>query len=147
MENQENKARFMALVSKETSTWEQEALQRQAESGWRIKSAAIALQILRRLRIQKLSQKQLAELVGVTPQYINKIVKGAENLSLETITKLEAALGKSLITIYVDELSSLGVGTSTQRISVDYYRGGATQPERVTDRYARFHINSGHFSA
>ncbi len=137
----------MSLVSKETSDWEQEALQRQAESGWRMKSAAIALQILRRLRMQKLSQKQLAELVGVTPQYINKIVKGAENLSLETITKLEVALGKSLVTIYVDDMSSLGVGTTTQRISVDYYRGGAAQPERVTDRFARFTTQSGHHSA
>jgi len=37
--------------------------------------------------------------MGVTPQYINKIVKGKENLTLETIAKIEKALGITLIEV------------------------------------------------
>jgi plasmid maintenance system antidote protein VapI len=33
----------------------------------------------------------------VSPQHINKIVKGQENLTLETITNLELALGIKII--------------------------------------------------
>lgn len=44
-----------------------------------------------------LSQKELASKMGVTPQYINKIVKGKENLSLKSISKIEEALEITLI--------------------------------------------------
>ncbi len=37
--------------------------------------------------------------MGVTPQYINKVVKGRENLSLETISKIEKALEISLVEV------------------------------------------------
>jgi transcriptional regulator with XRE-family HTH domain len=37
--------------------------------------------------------------MGVSPQYINKVVRGKENLSLETICKLEHALGIQLIQV------------------------------------------------
>lgn len=37
--------------------------------------------------------------MDVTPQYVNKIVKGKENLSLETIWKIEEALGINLISV------------------------------------------------
>jgi ribosome-binding protein aMBF1 (putative translation factor) len=49
------------------------------------------------LKAQHLSQKNLAERVNVSPQQINKIVKGKENLTLETISKLELALGIRII--------------------------------------------------
>jgi transcriptional regulator with XRE-family HTH domain len=46
-----------------------------------------------------MSQKELAERIGVSPQQVSKIVKGNENLTLETISKLEAALGVPLIEV------------------------------------------------
>ncbi len=63
------------------------------------KSALIAIKILSTLRSQSMTQKALAESIGVTPQYINKVVKGYENLSLETICKIERSLGISLIVV------------------------------------------------
>ena len=39
-----------------------------------------------------MSQKQLAELVGCSPQYVSRLLKGEENLTLETLCKLERAL-------------------------------------------------------
>jgi transcriptional regulator with XRE-family HTH domain len=35
--------------------------------------------------------------MGCTQQYVSKILKGKENMSLETLSKLEDALGISLI--------------------------------------------------
>lgn len=64
---------------------------------WLKHSQAIALRILRTLRANNVSQKELAEQIGVSPQQINKIVKGRENLTLETIAKLEGALGIVLL--------------------------------------------------
>jgi ribosome-binding protein aMBF1 (putative translation factor) len=66
---------------------------------WLKKSAIIALRVLTALKAQKLSQKDLAERMGVSPQQINKIVQGQENLTLETIANLEIALGIELISI------------------------------------------------
>ena len=40
----------------------------------------------------KITQKQLAERMNCSQQYISKILKGKENLSLETLTKKENAL-------------------------------------------------------
>ena len=39
-----------------------------------------------------LSQKNLAEKMGCSQQYISKVLKGRENLSIATISKIEEAL-------------------------------------------------------
>jgi len=59
----------------------------------------------------------LADKMEVSAQYINKIVKGSENLSLETISKLENALGIQLIEV---------VGFSS---SINYEIPVSIQPE------------------
>lgn len=87
------------VASKETLGWLEKAKKREANRDWLAKSAKIAIKIVRELRAKKLTQKWLAEELDVSPQYINKIVKGQENLSLETICKLENALGVSLIAV------------------------------------------------
>jgi transcriptional regulator with XRE-family HTH domain len=55
------------------------------------------LRILTELKTKSISQVKLAEMVGCTPQYINKVLKGTENLQLEIIVKIENALETSLI--------------------------------------------------
>lgn len=84
------------LATKDES-WMQEAEQRQENKGWLKHSQKIAIKVLRTLRDKNIKQKQLAEMLGVSPQQVNKIVKGKENLTLETISKIEDALGISLI--------------------------------------------------
>ena len=39
-----------------------------------------------------LTQKSLAERMGCSQQYISRVLKGTENLSIETISKIELAL-------------------------------------------------------
>jgi transcriptional regulator with XRE-family HTH domain len=79
------------------SDWIEKANKRQENKEWLKYSQKIALKVLRTLREEKISQKSLAEIIGVSPQYVNKIVKGKENLTLETISKLEKALAIDLM--------------------------------------------------
>ena len=55
-------------------------------------SQKIAMQMLDKMEQMKITQKQLAERMNCSQQYISKILKGKENLSLETLTKIENAL-------------------------------------------------------
>lgn len=91
------------LASDKVSTWEEEAIERQNNSEWTERSFKIAVKILREIRAQKsqngMTQRRLAEEMGVSPQYINKVVKGKENLTLETISKIESVLGITLMEI------------------------------------------------
>ena len=77
--------------------WHDDATWRQENKKWLDLSFAIALRILTELKSKSISQVKLAEMVGCTPQYINKVLKGTENLQLETIIKIENALETSLI--------------------------------------------------
>lgn len=101
----------------ESSQWLKKAKWREENRDWLDKSAIIAIKILRELRSQNLSQKDLAERIGVTPQYINKIVKGQENLSLETINKLEKALGITLLAI--SEVNQEGIEVTQSSIIIE----------------------------
>jgi transcriptional regulator with XRE-family HTH domain len=85
--------------AKRDDTWLKEASWRQENKAWLERSAQIAFQVLETLSEQKRTQKDLAEAMGVSPQFVNKIVKGSENLTLETISKLEKALNLQLIEI------------------------------------------------
>ena len=57
----------------------------------------IAIKMLEKMDAENISQKQLAERLHCSQQYISKILKGNENLSLETIIKIESALGLELL--------------------------------------------------
>jgi len=91
--------KFLALVSDETSDFEKKVLLRKENKDWIKKSTRIAIKVNSAIKMQSISQKQLAEKLNVSAQYINKILKGSENLSLQTITKLESALGIQLIEV------------------------------------------------
>ena len=95
----ENIKKFERLVSQEDSGWVEKAIWRQKNKAWLDKSAAIAVKVLRDLRAKNMTQAELAIAMKVTPQQISKIVKGSENLTLETISKLESALMIKLIDI------------------------------------------------
>lgn len=81
------------------NAWREDNAYRQANKSWLKKSAQIALKINRALRDKKMTQKDLADKLNVSAQQINKILKGRENLTLETISRLESALDLELISI------------------------------------------------
>lgn len=57
------------------------------------------LRVLDEMENKGLTQKEFAQRVGCSQQYISRILKGKENLSIETISKIEAALGVSILEI------------------------------------------------
>lgn len=97
--NKEIKNKLRSRISNKKSNWLEQAEFYEKNKDWLDKSALIAMKILRHLRANKITQKDLAEKLSVSPQYINKIVKGKENLSLETICKIEKVLEIELVSV------------------------------------------------
>ena len=48
---------------------------------------------------QNMTQKELAELMGCSQQYVSKVLKGQENLSLETLSKIECCLNIQILSV------------------------------------------------
>ena len=86
-----------ALLNKGENTWELKARERLANKSWLKHSRRIALKLNFFLRDNKIKQKDLAELLNVSPQQVSKIIKGRENLTLETISKIENVLKIELL--------------------------------------------------
>lgn len=63
------------------------------------KAMSVALRVLDILDERGLSQQDLASKMKVTRQHVNKVLKGQENMTFETIDKLERALGIQLIQV------------------------------------------------
>lgn len=84
--------------SENPSSWKEKAQARRSKPWLKQYSSQIARRILTIIGDrQDLSQAKLAEVLQVSPQQISKIVKGQENLTLETIYKLSKALDTELI--------------------------------------------------
>ena len=89
---------FLEAHQSETpSTWREEAEWRRNNWSWLRHSQKIAVKVLLQMKQEGLTQKALAERMDCTQQYVSKILKGKENMSLDTLSKLEDALGISLI--------------------------------------------------
>ena len=89
--------RLKKYESEAPSKWREEAEYRILNKRWLRYSQGIALSVLDKMVELGLTQKALAERMGCSQQYVSRIVKGRENLSLETIAKLEVALEVDII--------------------------------------------------
>lgn len=100
--------KLKSLTSTEPSGWKRSAEERMATFGWRQNSGAVALRVLSVLRERGMNQSALAELLGVSRQQVSKIVKGNENLTFETIDKLERTLSIKLMQILRGDEPAVG---------------------------------------
>lgn len=75
----------------------QETGVKQDKKDWAEYSQLIAASMLKRMTELGLTQQMLAEKMNCTQQYISKVLKGKKNMSLETICKIENALGIEII--------------------------------------------------
>lgn len=69
-----------------------EIIQNKSEERWKSNSLAIATVMSSRMVELGLTQRTLAKKMNCTQQYVSKVLKGRENLSLETMCKIEDAL-------------------------------------------------------
>lgn len=79
------------------SRWREEAEFRVANKTWLRYSQHIAMRMLDKMEELNMTQKVLAEKMGCSQQYVSKILKGRENLSIETLCKIEDALQLTLL--------------------------------------------------
>lgn len=98
-----NRERFLDLVSEIDTETEVKNNWRIANRAWLHVSQRIAFDILERLDDLGWTQKVLAEKMGVSPQYVNKLVRGSENLTLETLVKLQTILDIPILASYFEE--------------------------------------------
>lgn len=84
--------RLEDFASSTPSRWRENTIYRLENSRWLRPSQKITMEMLDRMDFLGVNQKELAKRMGCTPQYVSKILKGKENLSLETISKIEEAL-------------------------------------------------------
>lgn len=97
-----NKEKFSELVDKNRpSNWANSHQKRKADRSWKKNSTIIALNVLTLLEQKGWSQARLAQEMDVSATQVSKIVKGQVNFTLESISKLENALGQTLLKIDV----------------------------------------------
>lgn len=106
MEKNKNIDNFLKHVSKKDSVWLAKAKWRQENEDWLDISFSIAVKMLSALSANKKeanhlpkNQKELAEAMGCSAQYVNKLLRGEENLQIETICKIGRILGITLIEV------------------------------------------------
>lgn len=64
---------------------------------WMLHSQTIAMIMLNRMEQFGMTQKALAMKMNCSQQYISKVLKGRENMSLETLCKIENALDVKIV--------------------------------------------------
>lgn len=106
--NTQTSEEYLKAITQTSSTvdWLKVAGELEENEAWLNKSAKIAFAVLSLLREKQMTKQELAERMGVKAQYVSRIVKGTENLTMETISKLEVALGASLMEV-VDASASI----------------------------------------
>lgn len=79
------------------SEWRESAELYRDNWDWMRYSKHIAVAVRARMRTMNVTQTALAEKMKCSQQYVSLLLKGEENLTLETICKLESALDMVLV--------------------------------------------------
>lgn len=103
----------------EESKWKESAKEWRANRDWLRYSQKIALTVLNRLDDLEWTQKDFAEAMSVSPQAVNKWLKGKENFTIETITRMEKVLKIKLISI---QNPTVNYDFTTEQIPISEFR-------------------------
>jgi transcriptional regulator with XRE-family HTH domain len=98
-----NKEKFLDLVSKEKTDSSKKNKERIAKRAMLRESRNIAFKVLERLDELGWKQNKLAEVMEVSAPYVNKLVKGKENFTLETLLKLQKVLNIPILASYYEQ--------------------------------------------
>ena len=99
--------RLEDFASHTPSRWRENTIYRLENSRWLRRSQKIAMEMLDRMESLGVNQKELAQRMGCSTQYVSKILRGKENLSLETICKIEDALEMEFQPVSIPMAASL----------------------------------------
>ncbi len=76
-----------------SSRFAENAKWRKENAGWLRWSRKVALAIIDYMQANGLKRADIAERLGVSPQYVSKLLSGTENLSFKSIANIEEKLG------------------------------------------------------
>lgn len=95
-------ATLQYLQSHQSATptkWHEEAQWRKDNKSWLRFSQHVAVLLLSYMKQEQLTQAAMAERLGCTQQYVSKMLKGTENLTIETLVKIEHATNIKLLSV------------------------------------------------
>lgn len=95
-----NTKRLEELAKPRNERAQRRAQERRINREWLTYSQDIALALHYYMREKDLTQRELAEQLGVSSVYVGKLLKGGENLTLETICKIQHVVGEQLISVF-----------------------------------------------
>lgn len=98
-----NKEKLISLAEKDNSNILQDNNSKIKNREMLKASQWIALKVLERLDELNWTKKELGKKMSVSPQHISKIVSGKENLTLETIVRLQKILDISILNSYSNQ--------------------------------------------
>ena len=88
--------KFLKEHQSETpSRFAEEAAWRKENAGWLRWSRQLAVTLIGYMQDNGLKRADLAARLGVSPQYVSKLLSGTENLSFKSIANIEDKLGIS----------------------------------------------------
>ena len=90
---------FERNLSREPSTFAEEAKWRQDYEVWLKWSQGIAMKIIDYMQEHKLSRADIASRLGSSPQYVSKILSGHTNFSFKSIAEIEKRLNINIMEI------------------------------------------------
>lgn len=139
MEN--NKEKFLDLVSKEPNNTSARNKERIAKRAMLRESRNIAFKVLERLDELNWKQKDLAKAMGVSAPYVNKLVKGKENFTLETLVKLQQILDIPILASYQENTEKVSIMeqntvVQTEEIFVEFSGEEQTTIVQASDSYS-----------
>lgn len=89
---------FLESHQSETSSrFTENAQWRKENASWLRWSRQVALAIIDYMQENGLKRADLAKRLGVSPQYVSKLLSGTENLSFKSIANIEEKLGINCI--------------------------------------------------
>jgi len=94
-----NTERLQEIAKPRNERAQRRSRERRENRAWLTYSQDIALVLHYYMRVNEMTQRELADKMDVSPVYVVKLLKGGENLTLETICKLQDVLGENLINV------------------------------------------------
>ena len=109
-----NQEKLAAIAKPRSEEAREKARIRKENRDWLRMSQEIALCLHYYLRKTGLTQKELADRMGVSAVYVGKLLKGGENLTLETICKIQKVICEDIVTVAKPYINNMVISISTR---------------------------------
>lgn len=109
-----NPEKLAELAKPRSEEAREKARIRKENRDWLRMSQEIALCLHYHLRSAGITQKELADKMGVSAVYVGRLLKGGENLTLETICKIQKVICEDVITVAKPYINNMVISIPTR---------------------------------